>query len=50
MNTFYQCNFSRVLQERKRMFIDRNLEINGDFYFFWGGGGQKYYLSLFQLD
>lgn len=47
MNTFYQCNFSRVLQERKRMFIDRNLEINGDFF---GGGGQKYYLSLFQLD
>lgn len=48
MNTFYQCNFSRVLQERKRMFIYRNLEINGDI--FLGGGGQKYYLSLFQLD
>lgn len=41
MNTFYQCNFSRVLQERKRMFIDRNLEINGNIFFFGRGGGSE---------
>lgn len=44
MNTFYQCNFSRVLQERKRMFIDRNLEINGDF--FLGGGSEILFKSI----
>lgn len=43
MNTFYQCNFSRVLQERKRMFIDRNLEINGDFF---GGGSEILFKSI----
>lgn len=45
MNTFYQCNFSRVLQERKRMFIDRNLEINGEF-FFLGGGSEILFKSI----
>lgn len=45
MNTFYQCNFSRVLQERKRMFIYRNLEINGDI-FFLGGGSEILFKSI----
>lgn len=46
MNTFYQCNFSRVLQERKRMFIYRNLEINGDIFFFLGGGSEILFKSI----